>query len=253
MFFFSNFFISFILPPSLSAHHLLIESKIDNENAIMFEILIYLMCMYPSRLSRGFSTPPFCVFDAFENTHRRTLDPSENGNPSTRFPNPMGQELDTQKVPAEIFQSFDSEILELSSYRVSSSWPIVFENRVLRLPFSDRSSTGRNPRTSFPAHLGIYLWFIQKKNTSIYICERTKDEYDIRRIKKDITVRGANIGGYLDDIDFIDKSSVTLHFSDYFSLTKEYNNINGREQPTWYPNLLSPNYIRAKLSLSSLN
>jgi hypothetical protein len=35
----------------------------------------------------------------------------------------------------------------------------------------------------------------------VYIYKRTKDEYDIIKIKNDITIRGMNKGGYLDDID----------------------------------------------------
>jgi hypothetical protein len=44
----------------------------------------------------------------------------------------------------------------------------------------------------------VYISDLFKRKTRLYICERTKDEYDITRIKNDITGRG-DIGGYLDD------------------------------------------------------
>ncbi len=47
----------------------------------------------------------------------------------------------------------------------------------------------------------VYISALFKRKPRLYICERTKDEYDITRTKNDITVRGANIGGYLDDVD----------------------------------------------------
>ena len=58
----------------------------------------YLEAEFPTSHSMGISTPPCCVSDAFENIHRRVVDPSENVTPTNRFQNPMGHELDPRNV-----------------------------------------------------------------------------------------------------------------------------------------------------------
>ena len=59
------------------------------------------------------STPRCCVFDEFENSHHRVVDPSKNVTPTNRFQNPMGRERDSRKVLQKILQNFDFVLRKL--------------------------------------------------------------------------------------------------------------------------------------------
>jgi hypothetical protein len=76
--------------------------RTGSRNHHIDQIGLRLFDPFPTSHSMGISTPPCCVSDAFENIHRRVVDPSENVTPTNRFQNPMGHELDPRNVPQKV-------------------------------------------------------------------------------------------------------------------------------------------------------